>query len=69
MLGNEPEIIINKQPLSRGESMTIRAALQGFACDLEDENMLGDDDHGRVMVGNYKSCIKTIREKIFKSII
>lgn len=48
----EATITIEGVPLTVGQSMTIRVALNHFLSSLEEEG-LGDDDHGKAMVKNY----------------
>jgi hypothetical protein len=62
---DEADIVINGVPLSRQESMTFRVALEGFASDLH-ANLLGDDEHGRVMKAGYLAAIDGIRRALYR---
>ncbi len=58
---SEPTIIVNGHLLDRGQSMTIRVALNSFIQDLNaSECPLGNDEHGRAMTKLYKERIAQI---------
>lgn len=61
----EPTITINGAPLSVGQSMTVRAAIETLAADL-DINGCGDDEHGKQMTDGYLARINEIRELMRK---
>lgn len=61
----EPEIIINGKPLSLGEAMTVRVAIERFASDLTSDG-LGIDDHGKTMTEQYLLRINDIRCLMFE---
>lgn len=65
MTDKEPQIIINGYELSNSESMTVRAAIEGFSEDLK-ENGLGEDEHGIRMARLYLKNIEAIRIFIFE---
>ncbi len=49
-------IVINGQELTRGQTMALRLALDCFHDSMcEDDNILGDDEHGRVMTKSYRN--------------
>lgn len=54
-----PDITINGKKLTLGQAMTVHAALQSFAMDIQ-ENGLGDDEHGKAMVKLYLDSIRSI---------
>ena len=56
----EPNITISGVRLTTAEAMTVRVALGAFAMDLENENALGDDDHGHAMRDGYRAAIRHI---------
>lgn len=56
----EPRITINHTPLTEGEAMTIRVALESFAAELRAKG-LGNDEHGRAMTHGYLANIDAIR--------
>lgn len=56
---SEPAITINGRPLTEGQAMTMRVALENFAMDLTEG--LGDDEHGKLMTGLYRARIAEIR--------
>ena len=57
----EPVIIVNGVPLSLGQAMTVRAALNGFCSTLREEG-LGDDEHGKMMTEGYLARTKEVFE-------
>lgn len=61
----EAAITINGQPLTVGQSMAVRCALQSFATSLSEEG-LGDDEHGRAMTAAYLARIREINVLIAK---
>lgn len=56
----EPAITISGVRLTTSEAMTVRVALGAFAMYLENENALGDDDHGHVMRDGYRARLRDI---------
>jgi hypothetical protein len=60
----EAEITINGKPLSEGQAMTVRVALENFASDLK--NGLGKDAIGKAICSGYKARIEEIRLMIYK---
>lgn len=59
---NEPFITINGQPLTVGESMTVRNAVTTFHAEMRTEG-LGDDEHGKRMAEAYaKNCESIFRK-------
>lgn len=56
----EPEIVINGRRLELREAMTLRVAVQSFAASLQDQDALGDDEHGRGMRAGYLAAIRGI---------
>jgi hypothetical protein len=63
MTTREPDITINGVSLTTAQAMTVRVAIESFAMSLDEG--LGDDDHGRAMVKNYRAAIDGIRAAIF----
>lgn len=57
---NEPTITINGEPLSTGEAMTVRVAIESLAGTLSVKG-LGQDEHGYRMVKAYLDNIEEIR--------
>jgi len=55
---NEPLITVNGQPLSEGEAMTIRVALNAFLQEMTEPAALGDDEHGKAMAAGYQKCAR-----------
>lgn len=64
---SEPEIKINGVTLTVGQAMTVRVALQSFACSMAHPNALGDDEHGRMMVKAYIGNVAQINNIIAKT--
>lgn len=65
---NEPRISINGQPLTEGQAMTMRVALESFAADLlASDGGLGDDEHGKRMQKAYADRINEIRKLMLGS--
>lgn len=62
----EANITIGGVPLTEGQSMTIRVALQNFALDLHASG-LGRDETGKVMADAYLTCILLINGLIAQS--
>jgi hypothetical protein len=54
---SEPTIIIGDKMLHEGQAMAVRVALNNFLIDLQDEDGLGDDEHGRAMTAAYRNRI------------
>ena len=52
----EPDITINGQPLSEGQSMTLRVALNLFVHSLQTDG-LGNADHGRNASGAFGGAV------------
>lgn len=61
---DEPSITINGVPLTVGQAMTVRCAIESFATTLEDG--LGDDEEGRAMTAAYQARINELRAMIFR---
>ena len=59
----ETSVTINGSPLTVGQSMTLRVALETFAFSLKGEGC-GDDEHGRAMTAAYMAAIQDIRKLI-----
>lgn len=59
----EADITINGEPLTIGQAMTIRVALEVFATDISEG--LGDDEHGKRMTQAYKESIIGIRKHLY----
>lgn len=57
----EASIIINGNPLSKAQSMTLRVALESFASTISEDG-LGDDAHGKFMSKAYLDNCSTIRK-------
>jgi hypothetical protein len=55
----EPAITIHGQPLTTGQAMTVRVALQSFATSLQEDG-LGRDQHGLEMTEAYLARIREI---------
>lgn len=60
----EPLITIWGKEITRSQSMTIRVAIESFACSLNEEG-LGDDLIGKEMTKSYKKNINELRGLIF----
>ena len=56
---SEPTITVNGVPLTIGQAMTVRVALNSLAVDLRSDGM-GDDEHGRRMTEGYLTAIGEI---------
>ena len=54
------EITINGKRLDVGHVMTIRVALTSYLMDMQEDDALGDDDHGKQMAQAYKERISEI---------
>lgn len=63
---NEPVIVINGKTLTSAESAVVRIAIESFSTSLQDNDSLGDDEHGRTMVKLYRSNVALIRNKIYR---
>ena len=50
----EATVIIAGNHLTFQESMTLRVAINSFLMSLDEENALGDDDHGKRMAAGYR---------------
>lgn len=61
----EAKITVNGVPLTVGQSMTMRVALEHFAGYLNEEG-LGDDKHGKTMTNGYQARIYEIRRVLYK---
>lgn len=59
-------IIINGVTLTHGQAMTVHVALQSYAMEIQKENALGDDEHGKFMQQAYLSKIKEINSLLQK---
>ncbi len=59
----EADIVINGLRLSKGESMTVRVALETFDTNLIVYG-LGDDEIGVAIAQNYRDCIADILQTI-----
>lgn len=59
----EASVTINGSPLTVGQSMTLRVALETFAFSLKGEGC-GDDEHGLAMTAAYMAAIQDIRKLI-----
>ena len=57
-----PKITINGVELSQGQAMTVHVALQAYATDMSEKNVLGDDEHGEFMRKAYLERIKEINK-------
>lgn len=62
----EADIKISGTPLTFGESMTVRVAVQNFAASLADDG-LGDDKLGKDLCEGYLKNIRRINELISKT--
>ena len=60
----EPSITINGMPLTDGQAMTVRVAIENFAHDLHFDG-LGEDETGRDITKGYLARIGEIRRLIF----
>jgi len=60
---SEPVITINGHTLSSAEAATLRVAMVSYALDLN-ENILGEDEHGKVMTRNYVDNLRSIQRKM-----
>jgi len=56
----EPKIIINGIELTDGQSMTVRAGIESFSSYLSDDDVLGRDEHGRLMVAAYRDRLSEV---------
>ena len=65
---SEAHVSIGGVPLTFGQSMTLRVALTAFATEMEDDTALGNDEHGRTMVKNYRDAANAILQRIFSDI-
>lgn len=57
---SEAEVTINGQRLSEGQVMALRVAASIYWENMQDENALGDDEHGRRMVLAYRDRLAEI---------
>lgn len=55
---------LNGQPLTQGQAMTLRVAIESFASDLE-RNGLGDDFTGQAITAGYLRALKELRTLIY----
>ncbi len=65
-MSTEPHITINGEALNVAQAMAVRVAIESFASSLQEENSLGDDEHGRTMVKGYRQRIDEIRTYMYK---
>lgn len=56
----EPMIVINGVTLSDAQAMSLRVAVGSLMQDMQDPTALGDDEHGRFMVGAYRLRMQQI---------
>ena len=61
----EASIVVNGVPLTIGQSMTVRVALESFASDLNSQG-LGEDEMGKKITDGYLNSIEEIRKAIYK---
>lgn len=64
----EALVTINGVPLTEGQSMTLRCALEAFDADLA-ANGLGDDEDdetGRALCDSYRARIQEIRKALYR---
>ena len=60
MLHKEPCVQINGVQLSVGEAMSVRVAVNAFLRELQDDDALGEDEHGRAMTQLYRMALRKI---------
>lgn len=60
----EPLKSINGVPLTVGQAMTLRVALETFAMSLRDG--CGEDEHGRAMTASYYARVAELRQIIYR---
>lgn len=58
---SEPAKTLNGIPLSIGQAMTLRCALESFGASLQDEDALGADEVGRGIRAGYLSRLNDLR--------
>ena len=63
----EPKIVINGVKMSFAQSMTIRVALEGFASQMSEPHVLGEDEHGITMAKLYHQSVDSIRPALYKN--
>ncbi len=60
---HEAAMTINGVPLTEGQALTVRVALESLAAELvSTEAALGDDEHGRRMTAAYLARIAELRK-------
>lgn len=57
---DEPKITINGVELNQAQSMTVRVAIGAYFMEMQDENFLGDDEHGKRMTKAYRDRSREI---------
>ena len=60
MGSDEPHITINGRELTTGQAMAVRVAITGFYEEMNDPKALGDDEHGRFMVEQYRNRLSEV---------
>lgn len=61
-MGNFAEaiIIINGVEINAAQAMALRVAVTSYHAEMADENVLGDDEHGRKMTALYRARLGEI---------
>jgi hypothetical protein len=61
ILANEPKITINGLALKPAEALSVRLAVDQWACQLAtDPEALGTDEHARTLHGNYLRLLRNV---------
>lgn len=63
---SEPAITINGVPLTEAQAMTVRVAIGSFAIDMQHDDALGDDKHGRNMTAAYRGRLTEVSKLMHK---
>jgi hypothetical protein len=60
MRGDEPHITINGRELTTGQASAVRVAITSFYDEMSEPDALGDDEHGRFMVEQYRNRLSEV---------
>ena len=56
----EPEITINETALNSAQAMAVRVAITSYHIEMQDDDALGDDAHGRLMTKGYRDRLSEV---------
>lgn len=63
---SEPIHSLNGVPLTEGQAMTLRVAMDFFAMEMANPDALGEDETGRAIRTGYYECLRQIRELLYR---